>query len=88
MREEMQAMFQDRENFDRDAAREKMTKLREQIEKDVLAVLTASQKKQFEQMKGEPFEMPRPEFGGRGRGGQDGQGGPQGGGNRPRRPGV
>jgi hypothetical protein len=88
MREEMQAMFQnrDRENVDRDAMREKMTELREKIEKDVMAVLTSAQKKQFEEMKGEPFEMPRPEFGGRGgRGERDGQ---DGGGNRPRRPGV
>jgi hypothetical protein len=89
MREEMQKMFQGgRENFDRDAAREKMEKLRADIEKEVLGVLTSTQKKKFEEMKGEKFEIPRDQlFGGRGGpGGRGGQGrGGEGGGDRPQR---
>lgn len=67
--------------------REKMTEMRDKAEKEVMAVLSADQKKKFEELKGEPFEMPRPQFG---RGGQRGggqRGGDQGGG-RPQRPGF
>ncbi len=61
---------------DPQAMREQFTKLREQIEKDVLAVLTPEQKKKFEELKGEPFELDRSAlFGGRGPGqGQQGPG--------------
>lgn len=60
---------------DRDAIREKMTEMREKINKDVLAVLTADQQAKFEKMKGEKFELPEGALErGRGRGG-DGQGG-------------
>ena len=85
---------------DRDAMREKMAKMREDNNKELLSVLTATQKSDFEKMKGEKFEMPeggmRAMFGG-GRGGPGG-GGPGGrggfggrrgggdGGGQPRRP--
>lgn len=56
---------------------EKMAKFREDLEKSIMAVLTPEQQSQFEEMKGEPFEMPEREgFGGRGgRGGEAGPGG-------------
>jgi len=46
--------------------REQREKLQKQAEEKTLAILTATQKKQFEEMKGEAFEMPQPQFGGRG----------------------
>ena len=54
MRSEMQALFG---GGDRTAIQEKMSKLREEMEQEVLAVLTSDQQKKFEEMKGEPFEM-------------------------------
>lgn len=83
-------------DVDRAAMQEKMQELRKQNEEKVLAVLSSDQRKQFEEMKGEPFEMPEGGFGrfggpgGRGGpGGQGGFGGRRGGGdgNRPARPG-
>jgi hypothetical protein len=56
---------------DREAMQEAFTKVRAESEKQVLAVLTSDQKKQFEEMKGEKFEMPEGAFGG-GRGGPGG----------------
>jgi hypothetical protein len=71
---------------DRENMREKFTELRKEIEKDVLGCLKSSQKKEFEKMKGEPFELDRAALfgGGRTRGGQggnrpEGGGRPQGG---------
>ncbi|GAB6167424.1 hypothetical protein JCM19992_34240 [Thermostilla marina] len=96
-REKMREAFQgmrggDGQRPDPEAMRERFTKLREQIEKDVLAVLTSEQKKKFEELKGEPFELDRSAlFRGRGQGqgpgqgrfqGRGGQGGPRGGGPR------
>lgn len=61
---------------DRDAMREKMQAAQKEAEDKLLAVLTSDQKKDFEAMKGEPFEMPeRGGFGGRGPGGPGGFGG-------------
>lgn len=83
----MREMFQNRGQggdgggFDRDAMREKMTEAREEVEKEILGVLTSDQKKKFEEMKGEKFEMPEGQrfgFGG-GRGGPGGFGGGRGG---------
>lgn len=89
MRERMRELFQrgQQQQQDREAMREQFTKIREELDNKVLAVLTADQKKKFEELKGEPFDMPRPQFnrpGGRGPGG----GGPGGnrGGDRPQRP--
>lgn len=81
MRTKMRELFQ---GGNRDGIREKMQEMRKEAEAKVLAVLTADQKKQFDEMKGEPFEMPQRTFtrGGR-RGGGRGQGGGQG---RPQRP--
>ena len=61
--------------------REAFSKLREEMEKELLAVLTTDQQKQFEEMKGEKFEMPEGAFGAMGRGGPGGgfRGGPGGG---------
>jgi len=69
--------------------REKMEALRAAADKKVLAVLSEEQQKQFADMKGKKFDMPRPSFGGRGGGGfQRGgsRGGPGGGGERRRPP--
>lgn len=60
--------------------REKMEEARRKSDAKVLTVLSADQQKQFDEMKGKPFDVDRRalfSFGGRGRGGQDG-GRPQG----------
>ncbi len=61
---------------DRENMREAMQKMRDDMENSILGVLTSDQKKKFEEMKGEKFEMPE----GAGRGGRGGFGGSQGGG--------
>ena len=73
--------------------REKMEEARKNSDAKVLAVLSADQKKQFDDMKGKPFEADRQALfgfgGGRGPGGRPGQGGgrpPGDGGGRPQRP--
>ena len=84
MREGMRELFS---SGSREGIREKMEKMRDDMEGDVLAVLTSDQKKKFEEMKGEKFEMPegsrgqggRGGFGGRGGGEQGGRGGRGGG---------
>jgi hypothetical protein len=81
MRERMREMFQGGGGPGGDF-REVFGKLREEMEKEVLAVLDSSQQTQFAEMKGEPFEMP--ENLGRGPGGPGGgrfrgPGGPGGG---------
>ncbi len=76
------------ENFEE--IRKKLTELRAKAVKNVLAVLTPEQQKQFDAMKGKKFEMPRRPFGGRGVfGGGRRQGRPDGGdrSKRPQRPG-
>jgi hypothetical protein len=79
MRERMQGI--DRANW-----REEAAKIRTEMEGKVLSVLTSAQKAKFEEMKGEAFEMPQPQFGAPGaRGGQ--QGGPGAGPGRGQRPG-
>ena len=90
MGEEMMGLFR---SGDRENMREKAQELREKAEKEIMGMLSADQKKAFEKMKGEPFEMPRPQFGGRGgRGGPGGDRGNRGGDRggdrgRPQRPG-
>ena len=83
IRSQMESLFQ---SGDREQIREKMTKFRKEADGKVLAVLTAGQKKTFEQMKGEPLELPEDALrGGGGRGGRDrGRGGGQGGRDRDR----
>jgi hypothetical protein len=73
---------------DREQARAKIEQLRKAGDEKVLALLSAEQKAQYEQLKGEPFDMPRPEF--TAPGGRPGQGaapggqrGPRGEGGRP-----
>lgn len=66
--------------------RKKMEEAGKKTEADVLAVLTADQKKKYDALKGKPFELERRGFGGPG-GGRQGGGRPQGdGGGRPQRP--
>jgi len=80
MREKARKIFEDADG-DREKMREEFRKLRDEASAKVLAVLTADQMKQFEELKGEPFEMPQGAFG---RGGADrrpGEGRP--GGRRP-----
>lgn len=48
---------------DREEFRKKMQDLRKQSDEKVLAILTSEQKKQFEKIKGDPFEMPEGGFG-------------------------
>lgn len=54
---------------------EKIGELRETTDKELMALLTPEQSKQFASLKGKPFEFPQGGFGGR-----------RGGGNRPARP--
>jgi len=63
---------------DREKAREQFRKLREEADAKVLAVLTSDQKKQFEALKGDPFEMPEGGFGVRRGGFRDRDGRPGG----------
>ena len=55
---------------DRAAAREQMRQRREQLNKDVMAVLTTEQQAAFKELQGKPFEMPA----GRGPGAGGGRG--------------
>ncbi|WP_276664567.1 hypothetical protein, partial [Rhodopirellula baltica] len=76
MREEMREIMQSR---DREKMQTAMESMRENMEKEVMAVLTAEQKKKFEEMKGDPFDLEALR-GGRGgergaRGGRGGEGG-------------
>ena len=70
MREGMRELFTG--GGGREGMREKIEEMRNDMEGDVLAVLTSEQKKKFEEMKGKKFEMPEGAFG---RGGQGGRGG-------------
>jgi transcriptional regulator with XRE-family HTH domain len=63
---------------DRQARREQFQQLREEASEKLLAVLTEEQQQQFDEMKGEPFELDMSQF--RGQGGRRGPGG----GGRPR----
>jgi len=51
------------ERPDREKMREQFQKLREEADGKLLAVLKPKQMKKFEELKGEPFEMPRPPIG-------------------------
>lgn len=82
-REKMREIFS---GGDRDKAREAMQKMMEETktstEAAINATLTDAQKKAFEELKGEKFEFPESQFGGRG--GPGGRGGASGGrGERP-----
>lgn len=86
MFEEMRAGGGGRDGFE--AMREKFDEARKKGDAKVLAVLTADQKKQFDEMKGKPFEVDRRALlSGGGRGGQQGGSRGQGGGDRGGRPG-
>ena len=69
MMAEMRELFQ---GGNREGIREKMEEMRKGIEDKVVGVLTAQQKKKFEEMKGDPIEIEIPRGGNR-RGGQGGQ---------------
>ena len=91
MRDKMREMFQ---SGDMENIREKMTELRAEMENTALAQLSEAQKKSFEKLKGEKFEIDLRELmggrggrGGRGRGGFGGGGGDRGR-QRPQRPAV
>jgi len=86
MFEEMRAGGGGRDGLE--AMREKFDEARKKGDAKVLAVLTADQKKQFDEMKGKPFEVDRRALlSGGGRGGQQGGSRGQGGGDRGGRPG-
>lgn len=70
---------------DFNAIREKMEALSKKTDETVKGALTVEQKKQFEELKGRPFALPRRGFGNSGGGGNRNRGG-QDGGNRNRRP--
>lgn len=78
MRDKMRELFS---SGNRDGIREAFGKMQEEMRKEVIAVLSSDQQKQFEEMKGEKFEMPEGGFGGFGGrgGGPGGRGGPGGG---------
>lgn len=82
MRDKMRELFS---SGNRDGMREAFAKAREDMEKEVLAVLDTDQQKQFEEMKGEEFDMPEGGLFGRGGfgGGPGGGRGGFGGGGRP-----
>lgn len=81
-REKVGAMFREGgRDADRDAMREKFTKLREENEKELTAVLSSEQQTKFEKMKGEKFEIDMSTF--RGPGGPGGERGGRFGGRRP-----
>jgi Spy/CpxP family protein refolding chaperone len=63
---------------------EELNAQREKAEADMLAVLTDGQKKQFEEMKGKPFEFPQRQFGQGGQGRRPGGDGNRGDGERRR----
>lgn len=68
---------------DRQALMQQMQQLRQQMDKELLAVLTAQQQEQWKKMQGKPFQFPRgPGMGPGMRPG--GAGGPAGGGGGPR----
>lgn len=80
MREKMQEIMAEAGD-DRQAAMEKMQAMRADMDKEVIALLSDSQKKAFEELKGEKVELPTMGRGpGGGRGGQGGGGRGQGGG--------
>lgn len=83
-REKVGAMFREGQGNegDRDAMREKFQKLREENETELLGILTAEQREQFEKMKGDKFELDMSQFN-RGPGGPGGPGGGRFGGRRP-----
>ena len=62
---------------DREKMGEAFRQMRSEMEENLLSVLSEEQRKTFDEMKGEAFEMPRPE--GRGFGGRGGPGGDRGG---------
>ncbi|MEM6776766.1 MAG: hypothetical protein AAF670_03855 [Planctomycetota bacterium] len=72
MREKMREMFS---AGDRDGIREKLESVRGEIEEEVLSVLTSEQRRKFEEMKGEPFDVSQLQGGGPGGGGRGGFGG-------------
>lgn len=67
----MRELFQNRDQVE--DMRAEFQRLREESQNAVMGVLSSSQKSKLEEMRGEPFEMRRPEFG-RGQGGQGGRG--------------
>lgn len=83
----MQSMQQLREQFQgggfgQGQGAQQMQQMRDQMEKQMLEVLTPAQRQQWQQMQGKPFQFEggRPNFWGGGRGGFGGQqGGPRGG---------
>lgn len=81
MGSKMREMFSN--GGDRSKIQESMAEARKEIEESIMGALSSDQKKEFEEMKGEPFEMPesarRGGFGGGGRGGDRGGAGGRGG---------
>lgn len=74
-------------NVDRQAMFQQIQQLRQQMDKELVAVLTAQQQEQWKKMLGKPFQFPRGPFGGPGmgpRGPGAGPGGPPGQGGGPR----
>jgi len=71
MQEKMRSLFSNRDRDSGGDMREELGKMREEMEGKILAVLTPAQQKQFEEMKGEPFELPAGAMG-FGRGGDRG----------------
>ena len=89
--EEQKQRLADKQREVETALREKMEKLRQEAQDEVLSVLSDSQKSKLKQMTGEPITLSPPQFGGQGgpggaggrfggaRGGDGGRGGDRGG---------
>ena len=93
VREKFQELGGDREKIQALMAeiREKMEAVQKEAEEKIVGTLTAGQKKQFEEMKGKPFEISREDLRpqrpqGQRPGGQGGQGGQRPGGQNGQRP--
>ena len=71
MMEDLREQMQSGGGFDRDAIRESMTELQDSNKKNAMDCLTDKQKKTFDKLKGEEFEFPERQRGGRGRGGNE-----------------
>ena len=63
-RQKQMQFWQQGPGADRQALMQQMQQLRQQMDKDLLAVLTEPQQEQWKKMQGKPFQFPRRPFGG------------------------
>jgi len=63
-RQKQRQLWQQGPGADREAMFQQMQQLRQQMDKELLAVLTEQQQQQWKKMQGKPFQFPRGPFGG------------------------